>query len=126
MHIEHVALWADDLERLRRFYTELLDGISGAQYFNEKTGFRSYFVTFDSGARLELMSVPHEIGERPNPYIGYSHIAFSLVSRADVDATTQRLHSAGIEVVSQPRVTGDGYYESCVLDPEGNRVEITC
>jgi len=119
-HIEHVALWSDDLERSRRFYEEHLGGSASSLYRNERTGFESYFLDFEGGARLELMSMP----ARPAGRVG-AHIAFSLGSEAAVDAKTDELRIAGCEIAGEPRRTGDGYYESVVLDPDGNRIELT-
>ena len=128
MKIEHIALWVKDLERMKRFYQECFDGEAGEMYTNPRTGFRSYFIKFSSGARLEIMNQP-ELGDgadvNHNPPTGYAHLAFGVGSRTGVDELTGRLREQGYPVVSGPRTTGDGYYESCVLDPEGNRVEIT-
>jgi lactoylglutathione lyase len=119
MRIEHVAVWTEDLERLRAWYEDRLGGRAGARYENEANGFASYFVEFEDGARLELMSMPGEAaGLR-------AHVAFSLGSPERVDALTEELRAAGAPVLSEPRTTGDGYYESVVADPDGNRVELT-
>jgi lactoylglutathione lyase len=112
--IEHVALWTDDLEGLRWWYERWLGARAGARYDNADKGFASYFLEFDGGARLELMHMPgEEHGLR-------AHVAFSLGSRAAVDEL-----AAAIGAVDGPRTTGDGYYEAVVLDPDGNRVELT-
>lgn len=128
MPIEHLALWTRDLERMRRFYSEFFGGEAGGMYHNEATGFRSYFISFGPGARLEIMEKP-VVGEGnyndDMPLAGYAHLAFAVGSEAGVDELTARLAAGGYPVVSGPRRTGDGYYESCVLDPDGNRVEIT-
>jgi lactoylglutathione lyase len=126
MHIEHVAIWTHDLERLKAFYETYFDGRAKAKYVNAEKQFESYFVAFASGARLELMwmpTIPKPRGE--GQASGYAHLAFSIGSEAAVDALTARLREDGHRIVSAPRRTGDGYYESCVLDPDGNRVEIT-
>ena len=125
--IEHVALWTEELERLRRFYEEFLGARASALYSNELTEFESYFLDFESGPRLELMRMP---GIAPRPGEGWQaegfvHVAFSLGSEAAVDELTRRIEEAGYELVDGPRRTGDGYYESVVLDPDGNRVELT-
>ena len=126
MTIEHVALYVDDLEAARDFFATYLDGRSNDGYHNPRTGFRSYFICFDCGARLELMNKPEMIDqEKPLNRTGYAHIAFSVGSRESVDALTERLKTAGYEVVSGPRTTGDGYYESCIVIIEGNQIEIT-
>ena len=128
MKIEHIALWTKDLERIKDFYIEFFCGKSNDKYINRKTGFESYFITFDSGARLEIMqmpSVPVNRNDIDEQYTGYIHIAMSIGSRENVDELTNRLRKEGYRVVSEPRETGDRYYESCVLDPDGNRIEIT-
>lgn len=129
MEIEHVAVWASDIEALRAFYQAYFDALANQKYTNEKTGFQSYFLTFSSGARLELMQRPDaEAAERKEPgqeFAGYAHLAMSVGSEEAVDALTARLVGAGHACLSGPRRTGDGYYESVILDPEGNRIEIT-
>ena len=126
MRIEHVAMYVNDLEAARDFFTRYLGGIANDGYHNPNTGFRSYFMTFDDGARLELMNKPGMTdAEKPLERTGYAHIAFSLGDRESVDALTDRLRRDGFEVVSGPRVTGDGYYESCVVGIEGNQIELT-
>ena len=126
MKIEHVALYVNDLERAKEFFTKCLDGRPNEGYHNPKTGFRSYFLAFDGGARLELMWKPDMTdAEKQLERTGWAHVAFSLGSRQKVDELTDRLRGDGYEVVSGPRVTGDGYYESCVLDAEGNQIELT-
>lgn len=124
--IEHVALWVRDLERMRDFYVASLGGESGALYENPRSGFRSYFISFGGGARLELMRRPEEAaGVPPVPrHVGYAHVAFRLGSREAVDAAVARLESRGVAIVGRPRVTGDGYYEAVIADPEGNSVEL--
>ncbi|HYH03872.1 MAG TPA: VOC family protein [Bacillota bacterium] len=130
MHIEHIALWTNDLERLKQFYLDYFQGKAGIKYCNPLKGFESYFIAFDSGARLEIMTLLKGLGENAATeerlIVGYSHLAFAVSSRAKVDQLTEELQQNGYPVVSEPRTTGDGYYESCVLDPDGNRVEITC
>lgn len=126
MRIEHVALYVHDLEAARAFFEHYFGARAGALYHNERTEFRSYFLTFDDGARLEIMTRPDlaEL-EKPTARTGYAHVAFSVGSTAAVDALTARLAADGYEVLSGPRTTGDGYYESCILDAEGNQIEIT-
>lgn len=128
MRIEHLALWTDDLERARRFYETHCGARAGAAYHNPRTDFRSYFLSFAGGARLELMQRP-DIAARPEnggrEALGLAHFALSLGSERAVDETTERFRAAGIAVVAAPRRTGDGYYESVVLDPDGNRIELT-
>lgn len=126
MKIEHVAMYVDDLEVARDFFTRYLGRISNEGYQNPKTGFSSYFLRFDDGARLELMNKPKMAdAEKPLDRTGYAHIAFSLGSREKVDLLTDRLRQSGYAVVSGPRTTGDGYYESCIVAIEGNQIELT-
>ena len=126
MRIEHVAMYVNDLEAARDFFVTYLDGASNDGYHNRNTGFRSYFISFGDGARLELMNKPGMADpEKPLNRTGYAHIAFGIGSREKVDDLTQRLRNAGYEVVSGPRTTGDGYYESCIVAIEGNQIEIT-
>ncbi len=125
--LAHVALWVSDLERMKNFYVTYFGGVSGALYYNKKTAFRSYFLSFEGGARLELMhspAVPENRGADGAEPGGWAHIAFAAGGDAAVDALTRRLTGDGYRLLSGPRTTGDGYYESCILDPEGNRVEI--
>lgn len=123
--ITHAAVYAKDIEKMKVYYTKYFDGISNDRYSNSK-GFSSYFISFSSGARLEIMHHT-ELTERPvtNPTNGWSHLAFSVGSRDAVIQLTEQITSDGYELYSPPRETGDGYFESCVSDPEGNRVEIT-
>ena len=126
MTIEHIALYVNDLEAARDFFVTYLDGRSNDGYHNKTTDFRSYFISFDDGARLELMTKPGMIDpEKPLNRTGYAHIAFSVGSREKVDELTEQLKEAGYKVVSGPRTTGDGYYESCFVAIEGNQIEIT-
>nr|WP_308506664.1 VOC family protein [uncultured Agathobaculum sp.] len=125
MMIEHVALYTLDLERMRTFYETYFDGTTGKQYHNPETGLQTYFISFADGTRLELMTRPGlEECERSRLWTGWTHLAFKAGTRENVDALTERLRADGYEVTGGPRVTGDGYYESCVLDPDGNTVEI--
>ena len=126
MKIEHIALYVNDLEEARDFFVTFLGGKSNSGYHNRNTDFRSYFIRFDDGARLEIMTKPGlSDPEKPLNRTGYAHIAFSVGSREKVVELTERLRSAGYQVVSEPRTTGDGYYESCVVVIEGNQIEIT-
>jgi len=126
MKIEHIAMYVNELEKARDFFTGFLGGTSNDGYHNRNTGFRSYFISFEDGARLELMNRP-EVAEtdRSSDRMGYAHIAFSAGSREKVDELTERLRSAGYEVRSGSRTTGDGCYESCIVGLEGNLIEIT-
>lgn len=126
MKIEHIALYVNDLKTAREFFVTYLGGTSNEGYHNRTTDFRSYFISFDDGARLELMNKPSlSDPEKSLNRTGYIHIAFSVGSRERVDALTQELRTAGYEVVSGPRTTGDGYYESCVVVIEGHQIELT-
>ncbi len=126
MKIEHIAMYVNDMECARDFFIKYLSGKSDDGYQNTKTGFRSYFISFDDGARLEIMNKPNMVDADKNlNRTGLIHIAFSAGSRERVDELTQRLKTDGYEVVSGPRTTGDGYYESCVIAIEGNQIEIT-
>jgi len=127
MLIEHVAIWTDDLERLRKFYTTYFGCRPGELYRNPTTEFESTFLTFDGGARLELMRMPSIPDNQNDPLIQYKgliHFAISAANREEVVGVTERLRRDGHAVAGEPRTTGDGYFESCVLDPDGNRVEI--
>ena len=126
MKIEHIALYVNDLEGARDFFVRYFGAISNEGYHNTRTDFRSYFLTFEDGARLEIMTKPDltDSGDFLNRY-GYAHLAFSTGSREAVDNLTARLKADGYPVYSGPRVTGDGYYESCILGFEGNLIEIT-
>jgi lactoylglutathione lyase len=127
MHIEHVAIWTRDPERLRSFYETYFDAVAGPRYENPRKQFMSYFLSFRSGARLEIMSVPALRDDQPAqpPAIGYAHLAMTVGDESSVDALTERLRADGYRVLDGPRRTGDGYYESVIADPDGNRVEIT-
>lgn len=126
MKIEHIALYVNDLEGAREFFIKYFDALSNEGYHNKSTGFRSYFLTFDDGTRLEIMTRPCLSDSEKSPVrTGFIHLAFSLGSREAVDALTARLVADGFNVLSGPRITGDGYYESCVEGFEGNLFEIT-
>lgn len=129
MKLEHAALWTEDLERSRAFYQRWFEARANQRYTNPRTGFASYFLAFGRGdARLELMQMP---GVAPRPALaggtqtmGLVHLAFAVGTPAEVDALTARMREAGVAVLDGPRRTGDGYYESVVADPDGNRVEL--
>ena len=126
MLIEHIAMYVNDLEKAREFFVEFFGAVSNEGYHNVKTGFRSYFLSFENGARLEIMNRPElQEDERGLHRTGYAHIAFRLGSKQAVDALSERLQQNGYPVVSGPRTTGDGYYESCIIGIEGNQIEIT-
>ena len=126
MKIEHIALYVNRLEEARDFFIKYFGAKSNSGYHNQKTNFRSYFLSFDDGARLEIMNKP-KMTDLPKELsrTGYTHIAFSVGSKEKVDSLTAELKNDGYEVVSGPRTTGDGYYESCVVIIEDNQIEIT-
>ena len=126
MKIEHIAMYVNDLEKARSFFMQYLGARSNEGYHNPRTDFRSYFLSFDDGARLEIMNKPGmKDEEKAQSRTGYIHIAFSLGSKERVDMLTQKLREDGYKVISGPRTTGDGYYESCMIGIEGNQIELT-
>ena len=128
MRLEHIAIWVDDIERMKQFYEVYFDAMSGPKYTNPEKAFTSHFLTFDSGTRLEIMHKPKVAarrGNRSTERLGYAHLAISVGSEAAVDALIECLKADGYQVLDGPRRTGDGYYEGVVLDPEQNRIEIT-
>lgn len=127
MKIEHAALYVRDLEGAKRFFETYFEVKSNQLYHNQKTGFQSYSLSFDEGARLEIMTRKEGLAENNQEllFLGYHHLAFSLGSREKVDELTARLQAAGYQLLSGPRLTGDGYYESCILALEGNLIELT-
>lgn len=125
MRIEHVALWTQDLERSRRFYETYFGVVANEKYLNRSKAFESCFLRFAGGARLELMQMPGIDEASPRQRIGWAHIAISVGSEQAVDELTERLRRDAYLIASAPRRTGDGYYESVVLDPDGNHLEIT-
>lgn len=126
MNIEHLAIWVRDIECVKAFYEAHLGACASQTYCNSRKNFTSYFLAFDSGARIELMQRPDLVSrDTTSEQFGYAHVAFSLGSKQAVDVKTAELLAAGVSVADGPRTTGDGYYESVVLDPEGNRIELT-
>jgi lactoylglutathione lyase len=128
MNIEHVALWTTKLEEMKDFYREFFNGHANEKYTNSLKQFESYFITFASGARLEIMrkqGIAEHKNDANRQYCGLVHLAFSVGSKGMVDELTAKLQTSGYQIVSFPRTTGDGCYESCILDPDGNMVEIT-
>ena len=126
MKIEHVAMYVNDLEKARDFFVKYFGAKSNEGYHNPKKQFRSYFLSFDGEARLEIMNKADQVDIEKNlAAAGFIHLAFSVGSKEKVDELTAQLKSDGFEVISEPRTTGDGYYESCILDFEGNQIEIT-
>lgn len=125
MIINHVAMYVADLEKMKSFYETYFLATANKVYHNPKTGLRTYFLSFEDGSRLEIMNKPDVIErKKERAQVGLIHLAFSVGGEAEVDKLTTTLQENGYEVLSGPRRTGDGYYESCILDPEGNQVEI--
>lgn len=129
MTLEHVAIWTNNLERLKTYYCTHFGGVANEKYINTDTGFESYFLRFESGARLELMSmggIPDNANDTvKKQHLGIIHLAFGVDTVAEVDAKALELKQAGLTIVSGPRKTGDGYYEFETLDPDNNRIELT-
>jgi len=130
MTLEHVAIWTSKLEMLKDFYVKHFGGVANSKYTNETRQFQSYFLTFSSGARLELMSmigIPDNTNDTiTRQHLGIIHLAFGVNTIADVDQKAIELKAAGLPILSGPRKTGDGYYEFETLDPDNNRLEVTC
>lgn len=126
MKIEHIAMYVNDLEKIKDFFVKYFQAISSDSYHNQNTGFRSYFLRFKDGARLEIMNHPNmqDIEKTPRR-TGFIHIAISVGSKEKVDELTNTLIRDGYNVLNGPRTTGDGYYESCIVEAEGNQIEIT-
>jgi len=128
MKIEHLAIWVKDLEQMRQFYENYFGVKAGDKYHNPTKKFTSYFLSFEEGCRLELMhkpDIPDNLNDIKRQYLGIIHFAISVGSKEKVNALTETLRTAGFTIAGEPRTTGDGYYESVVLDPEMNYIEIT-
>ena len=126
MKIEHIAMYVNDLEAAKDFFVKYLNGNANDGYHNKNTGFRSYFISFEDGARLELMKKPEMTdGKKSLTRTDFIHIAFSVGSKEVVDSLTARMKGDGYKIISGPRTTGDGYYESCVIGIGDNQIEIT-
>ena len=126
MKIEHIAMYVTDLERTKEFFEKYFGARSNNGYHNPTTDFRSYFLLFDDGARIEIMNKPEmDDASKSITRTGFIHIAFSVGSKERVDELTAQMKKDGYEVISGPRMTGDGYYESCIIGVEGNQIEIT-
>ena len=126
MKIDHIALYVNELEEVKAFFVRYFGAVSNEMYHNLRTGLRTYILSFGDGARLEIMARPDTSdGEKHPMRTGYIHIAFSVGSKEAVDELTAKLKEDGYPAISGPRTTGDGYYESCILGPEGNQIEIT-
>jgi lactoylglutathione lyase len=129
MKLEHVAIYTNDLEALKTYYQRYFGGVPNTKYINEKKGFQSYFLKFESGARLELMSmkgIPANQNDTiQSQHTGIIHMAFGVDSMQEVDQKAEELRADGYPILSGPRKTGDGYYEFETLDPDNNRIEVT-
>lgn len=129
MTLEHVAIWTRHLETLKTYYVTYFGGQPNEKYTNVEKGFESYFISFKSGARLELMSmpsIPENLHDRTSKqHLGIIHLAFGVDSAGQVDQKAKELREAGYKILSGPRKTGDGYYEFETLDPDNNRIEVT-
>lgn len=127
MKIEHLAIWVKDLEKMKSFYAKYFRMNCSEKYTNPKKQFSSYFLSFSEGTRLEIMHQPDIAEEegKSRPAYGLAHFAISVGSKQKVDELTETFRKDGFEIAGEPRLTGDGYYESVILDPEGNRIEIT-
>ncbi len=128
MKIEHLAIWVNDLEKMKDFYQKYFNASAGEKYHNPTKNFTSYFLSFEEGCRLELMhrpDIPINKNEKINQYLGIIHFAVCVGSKEKVNALTEKLREDGFTIQGEPRTTGDGYYESVVLDPEDNFIEIT-
>lgn len=125
MRINHAAVFVEDLERTKEFYKRYFGAKENEKYHNPNTGLETYFLSFEGDVRLEIMKRPDtKENEKSLFQLGYAHLAFSVGSKKKVDELTSRLEEDGYTVLSGPRITGDGYYESCILDPENNQIEI--
>lgn len=128
MRIEHIAIWVKDLEKTKEFYKKYFGATPNTKYHNQTKNFQSYFLSFKDGCRLELMNRPDVVEPSKsfdNPKLGIIHFAISVGSKEKVDSLTEQLRNDGFKVIGEPRQTGDGYYESVILDPEDNIIEIT-
>ncbi len=125
MKVDHIAIYVRNLEVVRQFFIDYFGAVSNEMYHNPRTGLRSYFLSFGSGCRVEIMARPEVCEVEFDEYrAGFIHLSFKAGGREMVDALTARLKADGYEVLSGPRTTGDGFYESCVKAVEGLMIEI--
>lgn len=126
MNISHIAIWVKDIENIKNFYVKYFNCKCNDKYINNKKGFESYFLSFENGSKIEIMNIK-DINElnKENNFYGFAHIAISVRSKYKVDSLTEELKNDGYIISSNPRTTGDGYYESVILDPENNKIELT-
>ena len=128
MYIDHVAMWTNDLERIKSFYECYFGAQAGSKYRNAEKHYESYFLNFPSGTKIEIMKQPgitHHCNHPVNIQVGFTHLSIACGSEQCVDELTKRLRKDGYQVMNDPRRTGDGYYESVIIDPDGNSIEIT-
>ncbi|MBY0482701.1 MAG: VOC family protein [Chitinophagaceae bacterium] len=129
MTLEHIAIWTENLELLKDYYVNYFDGTSNEKYSNPSTQFQSYFISFKSGARLEIMAKPNIPNNRNDTikmqHKGIIHLAFGVETKEEVEEKAKQLAASGFKILSGPRKTGDGYYEFETLDPDNNRLEVT-
>ena len=129
MKIDHVAIWTSDINRLKDYYSKYFSGMANEKYSNPNNHFESYFLTFQSGSRLEIMSmkgIPESMNDTVGKqHLGIIHLAFGVDSSKEVDEMAKKIEKDGYKILSGPRLTGDGYYEFETLDPDNNRIEIT-
>ena len=129
MKIDHIAIWTKNLEGLKNFYIHYFDASSNEVYHNHSKEFSSYFITFDGDCRLEIMEMPRipaSKNDATKQFIGITHFSINVGSKDKVNRLTELLKNDGYRIISEPRKTGDGFYESVVLDPDNNKIEITC
>lgn len=122
--IEHIAIWVEDLEKMKEFYCRYFEGVSNLKYENKAKGFESYFISFEDTTRIELMKRKDIEDKIDREILGFAHLAFKMGSKEKVNELTEILRKDGYKIIGEPRTTGDGYYESVILDPEGNRIEL--
>jgi lactoylglutathione lyase len=128
MYIHHIAIWSEDIENLKNFYIKYFDCTANNKYRNESKNYESYFISFPDGAKIELMQmpgIPLNLNDQVKQYHGLIHFAISTGSKEKVIEITEKIRKDGFSILSEPRTTGDGYFESCIADTDGNRIEIT-
>lgn len=124
MKVEHIGIWVTDIEKMKAFYETYFNAKASQLYHNKTTGFRSYFMELAEGCRVELTTKQH-LSNRISESLGYTHLAIAVGDKAKVDEMTAEFVAAGFPLLNGPRVTGDGYYEAVIQDPEGNLIELT-
>ncbi|MEI6048981.1 MAG: VOC family protein [Bacteroidota bacterium] len=128
MTIDHIAIWTNNLEQLKDYYVRYFNGVAKDKYTNKETHFESYFLSFSSGSRLEIMKmpgIPEDLNDRILQHQGIIHLSFGVDTMEMVTIKSKELARAGFKILRGPRVTGDGYYEFETLDPDNNRIEVT-